>query len=110
MPHPDTDIIPLPFFMWFCHHLTNIHGLESGTLFFFFIYFLNREVRQTLSQIPNKITFHKKNVLTLRATVESSNSGGLQSCGVRSAVVWANSSLLTEGVSQNVMNGPGSDN
>lgn len=35
MPHPDTDIISLPFFMWFCHHLTNIHGLESGSLFFF---------------------------------------------------------------------------
>lgn len=34
MPHPDTDIISLPFFMWFCHHLTNIHGLESGSLFF----------------------------------------------------------------------------
>ena len=109
MPHPDTDIMPLPFFMWFCHHLTNIRGLESGSLFF--VFFLNLEVRQTLSQIPNKITRYQKNVLKKSDSWERQLKSVivvvgcvffLQSHGVRSGVVWLHFSFTHLKESQKV--------
>lgn len=111
MPNPDTDIIPLPFFTWFYHHLTGSRGLKVVAFFFSLL-----EVRQKLSLIPDKITPHQKNFCinqTVWATVSKVWCWWglyLWGCGVRSGVVLTKLSLLTVEVSQNVINRAGSDN
>ena len=105
-------------FMWFCHHLSNVHGLENGRLFFSFLFFLllfffSLEVRQTYSKSQIRLLPTKrmsrispserqlKSVMVVGSVCRAMTWEVLRSGKIRA---------LTAKVSQSVINGPGSEN